>query len=819
MTDRGDTGCFRVGDLEVDVGRREVRRGPERLDLPKLSFRLLLALVDRAPRVVSHDELVDTVWSGRVVSAETVTQRVKLVRQAIGDDADDPRYIGLVRGEGYRLLADVESIPADEGRVSRRLVGELGRRRVLQVALIYAAVAWSVTEVLAFLLEALPVFPVWSQTLIAILFVVGFPVTMLLAWRFDIGPDGIERTVASSAEGRVTIVAAILLLVGATGGLFYLIYPQVEERVAVDAPPVRPTVEGTTIAVMPFVNATGDPDDIYISEGMSDELRDQLGQVPGLRVAARSSSVVFRDDMADAVTVAERLGVTKLVEGSMRRQGDELRVTIQIIDGATGFQDWTDSYSRSTRDLLAVQQDIASAVVTRVLPELDPTLVPAQPPTMDATAHELMLLARHHFQQVRESPIVDIGVMMRVIDLYSQAIALDPESALAQSRLAEAYLYIGDMDAAEDPIFRAMSIDPDLSEVQNTLGLYYWRRFLPGSGEAHKRAVELNPNSADALEKYGKWLWHQQFTDDVEPYFLRALELDPMSLSRYLDLGHFYGISNRRGEALDVIEEIRSRFSDANAYMAIARLYELTGDLDEAIAWALKARALEPDDPEKSWQVAELYARIGDFEGAHVFQHRESPFDILFWERRYDEMIELGEELVFEPVVEIQVWYGLARAYVATGQFETAAYVLQRQGLPGIAQVDARRANGMEALVTLADALLNSGEIDRARELAEWAAAKFSQLAATGAGDSWWPNLYEACLLSMLDDDNAALETLARVNNSIGLLWYPVLMDAPCFRKFADEPVYRDVVSRYEQRLAALRERLPDTLARHQTIR
>ena len=247
-------------DLVLDTGKHEVSRGGEIIDLPKLSYQLIRVLVRAAPNVVSHDEIINRVWSGRVVSPETVTQRVKLLRSALGDDAHDPRFVGVVRGEGYRLLVDVEDLPPDESSLTRDLVAELGRRRVLQIALIYAAVAWSITEVVSFLLDALPVFPQWSKALVAILFIVGFPVAMFLAWRFDIGPGGIKRTQAASTEGQLTIVAALLLLVGATASLFYqpiaLIYAAVAWSITevvsflLDALPVFPQWSKALVAIL-----------------------------------------------------------------------------------------------------------------------------------------------------------------------------------------------------------------------------------------------------------------------------------------------------------------------------------------------------------------------------------------------------------------------------------------------------------------------------------------------------------------------------------------------------------------------------------------
>ena len=287
-----DNGRLIVGDLLFDRGKRQVSRDGQALALPKLSYRLFEVLADAAPNVVSTDELIEKVWSGRIVSPETITQRIKLLRQSLGDDAQHPQYIGLVRGEGYRLLPAVDVLADESDSVTTNLFNELGRRRVFQVALLYAAVAFSITEIVTFLIEALPVFPEWSKALVAIVFVVGFPVAMFLAWRFDYNKDGLQRTGGLVGTDKATIALAVALMVGATAGLFYLIYPSVvedsKERFA-DGYRVREALPNA-IVVLPFVNASGNTDDQYISEGMGDVLRDQLGNVPGLQVAAPTSS-------------------------------------------------------------------------------------------------------------------------------------------------------------------------------------------------------------------------------------------------------------------------------------------------------------------------------------------------------------------------------------------------------------------------------------------------------------------------------------------------------------------------------------------------
>lgn len=805
-----------IGDLLLDVSTRNLSRSGETIRLPKLSYRLLLALADAAPAMLTHDAIVERVWDGRVVSPETVTQRIKLLRKALGDDAVRPRYIGVVRGQGYRLLTTVETLPADDGGTVSGLLAELQRRRVIHVALLYAAVAWSITKVGSFLLGARPDFLAWPKTLVALIFIVGFPVAMLLAWRFDIRADGLKRTQASSRESRLVIAAALVLLFGATGGLFYLIYPGVAMQSSGDAitlPRGGAEAAPNTIAVLPFENASGSDENHFISEGLGDAIRDQLGRLGGLRVAARSSSVIFADRRIDAIGIADRLGVGKLIEGTVHRQGDRLAITVFIIDGETGFQIWSQPYDRSMADLLATQQDIARDIVATLLPQRDESLGAGDPASLDPTANELMLLAQYYYQQVRDQALVDVGLLKRSINLYRQAIEADPNSALAHSRLGAALLYLGDVEAAEQPIFRALSINPDISEVQYTLGLYYWVRYLPGSGDAHRRAVELNPNNPDANDAYGKWLWHQLILDEPEQYFLKALEVDPMSLSRYADLGTFYGMSGMPEKARNVIGLIKERFPTANAYKVIARTLELIGAIDEAIAWALLAYELEPENQDTAWQVAELYARIGDFATARQYES-DPAFNLLYWERRYEEMIELGEELVLDQPNQIQLWYGLARAFAAIGQFEQTVYVLRSQDQPARAKSENRRANDEEAMVVLADALKQLGEVEEARELADWIRPKFQSMIDTGGDRTWWGHFYLACTLSILDEDAEALDELDSVADAVDLPWYPVLVDAPCFRKYASEPRYQAVVRAVEERKQTLREKLPQTLER-----
>ncbi|MDH3642380.1 MAG: tetratricopeptide repeat protein [Gammaproteobacteria bacterium] len=705
-------------------------------------------------------------------------------------------------------------IPQGALRVS--LLAELSQRRVLRVSVIYAAVAWSITEAVSFLFEALPVFPAWSNALVAILFVVGFPVAMFLAWRFDIAPDGIKRTEASSARGRFTIAGALLLLVGTTAGLFYLLYPSIEAETA-NAGEMTITIAPNGVAVLPFINASENPEDLYITEGLGDEVRDQLGRISGLRVAARSSSVAFRAQEIGARAIAQRLGVKWLIESTLRRQGDRLRISVQIIDGETGFQAWSQSFDRTVSDLLAIQQEIAGRVVAEILPDAADAVAASRSARINVSAHALMLLARHLEQQVRDRQRVDEELLDRAIELYRQAADADPSSALAHSRLAGALLYLGDLEAAEAPVLTALELDPDLSDVQFTLGLYHWLRRDSAGGAAFERAVALNPNNADAVSALAKWVWHSNRVEAGGELFRRALALDPMSLVRYSDLGNYYGITGQREQAVVVAERVVELFPDVQGQMVLARIFEVVGDVDEGIAWASKAHLSRPDLPDPAWQLAELYARIGDEDSARRYEP-EPGASQLFFNRRYPELIDLAEELLFDNPNDIKLYYMLAFAYNTQGYYAEAARLLKLVGLPEVWLSDARRADGEEAMLTLISAQYRVGEADEARQHADTLIERMQLQIDDGAGRAWWTNFYESCSWAAMGENDRALDKLEVIVESPGLVWYPVLRDALCFQELTDHPRYQAVVAAIDARMRAIRERLPATLARHGVI-
>jgi len=684
------------------------------------------------------------------------------------------------------------------------LFAELQKRKVVQSALIYCAVAWAVTEGIVTIVEQL-FLPQWVSTLAVIFFVVGFPVAMFLAWTFDITSEGIHRATITSRRGTASIVFSIALLIAGTAGLFYLIKPALDS-----APRTSTSISFTpnSVAILPFDFTGPNPDDNYLGPGLSDELRDQLSRVQGLRIAARSSSIAAIKGGTDAKAMALKLGVAHILEGSMRRQGNLLRVSVQLIDGSSGLAVWQQTFDRGHRELLNVQQDIAQAVAYQLLPDSAPEI--AAPITQDATAHDKMILARHYEQQIRERETVDPDLMERTVQLYREAAELDPGSALAQSRLAGALLLFGDVDGAQVAAFKALAIEPNLAEVQHTLGKLLFTLGRPNMGDPLARAVQLNPNLPDALHDYAHWRWFNVGEQGIEELYRSALELDPLNVGRYGALGLFLAVTDDYVGAREVVEQLKELFDSPESFRAIAKIYDHIGDVDHAIAWTIKARNAEPENTEHVEKLAEYYIDIGDFETAEALTP-ELGVGLLFKMRRYDEMIDKAEMLIFDYPEDEKLRIVLGEAYGMTGQYDRAVRMIRSTGVLDTLANGNRGIDDWNAYKTLIDAGYGSGEFEETRALIAW--ARKSMFHAENA--YWWVSVGNACEAAIMGEDTEVHRRLKQALEGNQPAWQPALKDVACFRRFQDDPAYLAVVEHFDERRRILRERLPTTLAQY----
>jgi adenylate cyclase len=412
---------------------------------------------------------------------------------------------------------------------------ELKRRRVGKVAIAYGAIAWAVTEATSVVLPALGV-PDWSVTFVVVFLMVGFPVAMVLAWIFDVGPEGIERTEPLAGEPksthmrlRIAYGAVVLLLMA---GLGYLLYERGFGR-------AHAGQAHNSVAVLPFTNLSGDAARDYFSDGMSEELLNLLARVPGLQVASRTSSFAYKGRNVDIREVGRELGVETVLEGSVRQSGDQVRITAQLIDAETGFHLWSETYDRRLADIFQVQDEIAAAIVDKLRIELAPQeqqmAVRDKAPTQNVEAYELYLQGRAVWKRRGEENLLS------AIDLYQKALSLDPGFARAHAALASAYVVLPGYTRAEgdEEEFRplavasarqALSIDANIGEAHAVLAqINAQRGNLLDAESGFFFAISLEPNEPTPHHWYSLLLGQVGRVDAAVEQARRAQELDPTS--------------------------------------------------------------------------------------------------------------------------------------------------------------------------------------------------------------------------------------------------------------------------------------------------
>jgi len=401
-------------------------------------------------------------------------------------------------------------------------------------------------------------------------------------------------------------------------------------------------------------------------------------------------------------------------------------------------------------------------------------------------------------------------LLQRAVELYRDATEADPESALAHSRLAIAQMFLGDIDAAGVSANRALDLDPELAEAHYAYGQYLFATGSARMGESLEKAVKLNPNLPDAVAAYAFWYWFNVGIEGVAELFEHALKLDRLNVARYAALGRVLALNERPGEARDIVDQMIALFDGAAAYRAIAEVLSLLGDVDHAIAWTIKARDAEPDNPLHVQRLAEYYTDIGAYETAQALEP-DLGVGLLFKMRRYDEMIEKGVDLYWDHPEDIQLQIYLAQAYNAKGRYNDALRMINSSGALDTFQTARRSTIEFEAQEAMLNAAYGSGEVEQAREFIRLTRANHY------AGDSsdWWVSLGLGCIHAILGDDIEVYRRFERALEGKNLAWEPMLKDVPCFERFADNPKYLAVVRHFDELRAMLRARLPETLAQY----
>jgi len=560
----------------------------------------------------------------------------------------------------------------------RTLFAELKRRNVYKVAVAYAVVAWVLIQAASIFFPAFDA-PPWVMKIFIIVIIFGFPMALIFSWAFEITPEGIklESEIEPSKSikqrtGRKIVAVTIALAVLAAGLFVYQLVGRdrwarrFNLETAEGGRPGGASIpaDQKSIAVLPFVNMSADKNDEYLSDGMTEELINVLAKVPGLRVPGRTSCFAFKGKNEGDIfrKVGNQLHVGTVLEGSVRKAGDKLRVTAQLINVSDGYHLWSKDYDSDVKDILNFQSNVAEQVVQALKVKLggEGTRVLAKKPTENPEAHRLYLLGRYEFAKYTQTG------WNNAIRYYEEALKLDPNYALAYCGLADNYAYMGSVVMPEKEAIakekefaqKALELDPELAETHMSFALalvaaYDWRNGL----KEFDRTLELNPNLAFAYELQSWTLNGLGRFDEAIAKTKKAVELDPLNPFFQMSLS-FYQYWARQYD--NAIAQARKTLEmDPNSTIARVLLglsFLKKGDTGGAIAELQKTKAPDPG----AWYQGFLgyaYAVSGDRAKA---------------EQALRELEELAKRQYVSPTAFVTIYLGLGEKEKALDSLEKA---------------------------------------------------------------------------------------------------------------------------------------------------
>jgi adenylate cyclase len=469
----------------------------------------------------------------------------------------------------------------------RRLLDTIRASKLDRVAVAYAAIAWLAVQVIATAASAFS-WPAWTIQSAIVLAIAGFPAALLTVWISTHRESGRSFFHPTSAEMQV-LVGLVVLFVSAAAVFAWAFWPREASRLANAPKPAVPMVQGHSIAVLPFVNMTGDPQKKYLSDGIADQLIGDLARIPDLHVAARTSSFAFEGKNSDIRSMARSLGVRTILEGSVREEGDRIRIMAQLIDASNGFQIWSQTYDRELKGILSLQDDIARAIEAALTNRLQAQGSSGRrtPGSINPDAFKALLEARFFLGQRTEASIT------RAIPILEKAIALQPDYADAYASLGFAHI--------------ALAFNYDKSE-------HIALALMPV-----RNALDIDPDNTDALDarvslSLLKWDWRAAWTD-----VKRLTSTSAGAARAWHSAAIFYSAMGLLKQAL--VMEKRAIALDPLSYidrLNLALNYTTLGLHRDAINVANTALDLQPGHPEALALICENRAALGDFAAARA---------------------------------------------------------------------------------------------------------------------------------------------------------------------------------------------------------
>ena len=611
---------FRLGDWLVEPREGRITGNGQSHPLSHHQVRILQVLAERHGEVVERQYLRDQAWPGQDATDDMLRDAMRELRRILGDSPKDPRYIVRVARRGFSLIAHFEPFgqpefaqPAIEPHVvtsssrliarAQKLIVEMRRRSVFKVLSAYLVGMFVVLQGAQALFEPLQ-FPDWWMTALAILAVVGIPIVGILAWSYEITPGGIvldggDTTTLRLPRARRAIAPAlvlgVILMAGVTGFAWWRsLAHRGPATVASEEPDKR------SIAVLPLVDLSPEGGNAYLGDGFGEEISAQLAQVPGLRVAARTSAFEFKDKRLDVRKIGEALGVRNVLEGSVRRDADKLRVTVQLIDTVTGYHVWAGSYDREWAEVITIQDEISRAITRALAVVLTPE---AERKLKRGDVENLAAYDAYLAGVSALNKSGDLSQLNKATDLFRKALDLDPGFSRAYAGLCNAGIKrygrtnaTEDVAAAEAACHKALELDPSRDETEMALGTLYLNSGRYEQAEAVYRGLVIRrPQDAAVYIGLGDALKDQGKRDEAERSFRQAIEVEPSFWQTYTALGSFMFGTGRAEQAIAPYKKAAELVpGSASAYNNLGGALYLTGRVHEAAEAYEKSLALEP---------------------------------------------------------------------------------------------------------------------------------------------------------------------------------------------------------------------------------
>ncbi len=496
----------------------------------------------------------------------------------------------------------------------RNFFGELKRRNVYKVAVAYAIVGWLVMQIAATVVPALHLSDAITSAVV-LLVILGFPIALILAWAFELTPEGLKRTEfadelpTKAPRNRAWIY--VVIVAGATSvGVFFL-GRYTSSNQSAQSPE-------KSIAVLPLVNESGDASQDYFSDGLTEELINGLGQIRQLRVIGRNSSFQFKGKAQDSRNIGQVLGVANLLEGSVRKVADRVRITVQLVRATDGSQLWSQSYDRELKDILAVQEEIATEISETLRLKLTGAERQqlAKRPTENLKAFEYYLQGRTYRQRNTREDV------LAAIRYCEKALEEDRNYALAYAGLADAYGFLGTLSyvapnegrrKAEEAARKAFALDENLAEAHAELGQVYVQfapyNFSLGDHEL-RRATELSPSLALARFYLAISLMRQGRLDESLVELLKARELDPLSSAIARQVAGAYYLKRDYVRALELLRQANELGPAFTTTWEIG-VYIQNKLFNETLAELVKAKGERKNDPILIYDTGMVYAAQG----------------------------------------------------------------------------------------------------------------------------------------------------------------------------------------------------------------